>query len=387
MRRFEILKQMHMGPIRRNIKPGDVLGWDAPSKTLTINGIKIEDKQMNPQEAIAILERQLAPNPEYPWSRELAPSEVPAGQPPVRTGSQVVLPILGCLKAAEEFLATHRGWAALNRQATWTPTNEDQYQFLKRFLDAKALVDTLGDTLKRKADQDVNVINDWLKQHNFNIELQPEPDPNAFAVASILDVLVEWVKEGNITSVYNTKGTFPAVSIKEDGGTVVKFLNREIHPFPIARITTKSGDMVFMSIMDYLTDDTFAITDKVEELRKVTAKGKQHCDGVIFPMVDYNERVNIDWIKRLETGPKKDDYYVSQALQQTKFRMNEKGARAKSAVAMAFRSKCAVRIDNWVRIDKPFILWIERPGVNIPLFVGVFAEDVWKKPAGSLQEL
>lgn len=387
MRRFEILKFMHMGPLRRAIKQGDVLGWDAPSKTLTINGVKIEDENANPQEAVAILERQLESKPEYPWSRELAPSAVPAGQPPVKTGSQVVLPILGCLKAAEEFLATHRGWAALNRKVIWTPTNEEQYQFLRRFLDAKALVDTLGDTLKRKADQDVSVINAWLKQHRFDIELRPESDPSAFAVASILDVLVEWVKEGNITSVYNTNGTFPAVSIKEDGGTVVKFLKRDIHPFPIARITTKSGDMVFMSIMDYLTDDTFAITDKVEELRKVTANGKQHCDGVIFPMIDYNERVNIDWIKRLETGPQKDDFYVGQALQQTKFRMNEKGARAKSAVAMSFRKMGGSSQDNWVRIDQPFILWIERPNVSMPLFVGVFAEDVWKKPAGSLQEL
>jgi hypothetical protein len=387
MRRFEILMGMHMGPLRRDIKPGDVIGWDAASKTLIINGIKIEDDKVNPQEAIAILERHEAIKPEYPWSRELSPVDVPAGQPPVNTGSQVVLPILGCLKAAEEFLATHRGWAKINRKAKWTPTNEDQYQFLKRFSEAKALVDTLGDNLKRKADVDVKVINAWLREHKFTIQLNPESDPRTFAVASILDVLVEWVKEGTITSVYNPKGTFPAVSLKEDGGMVVKYLNREIHPFPIARITTKSGDQVFMSIMDYMTSDTFAITTKVDELRKVTAKGKQHCDGVIFPMVDYDQVVDIDWIKGMETGSLSDDYYIGQAIQQTKFRMNEKGARAKSAVAMTIRSRCMAPMDNWVRIDKPFILWIERPGVSIPLFTGVFAENVWKKPAGSLEDL
>jgi hypothetical protein len=380
MRRFEMLSSMHMGPLQRQINNGDVIGWDSSTRTMMINGSKIgEAKGMDFEKAIAILERQILKFPDNPWMKELAP--VNMAQIEIKTGTQVVLPILGCLKAAEEFLGEHEGWNQIKREVKWAPQNEDQYQFLKRFLDAKAVVDALGDNLKRKADRDINVINAWLKEHGFDIQLYPEADPRTFAVASILDVLVEWVKEGDITTIYNSKGTFPAVKIKSDGDNIVRFTSREIHPFPIAGIRTKSRDLVRMSVLDFMPDDTFAISDKVEQLRKATVRANiGGCDGVIFPMVDYNRPVDIEWICGMETGDKPDDYYIGQALQQTIFRMNEKGAHAKSAVAMTMRCKCMESHDNWIRIDKPFILWIERPGVATPLFAGVFAEDVWKKP-------
>ena len=383
MRRFEILTTMHMGPMKRQINKGDVIGWESSTRTLTINGQEVKEaKGMDFEEAIAILERQIAKYPETPWSKELTPVNFTTSQLVCNTGTQVVLPILGCLKAAEEFLANHEGWAKINREVTWTPTNEDQYQFLKRFLEAKSVVDALGDNLKRKADKDVNVINAWLKEHGFDIQLRPESG-RAFAVASILDVLVEWVKEGEITTIYNDKGTFPAVKLKAGEDNVVRFIDKTIHPFPIAGINTKSGDRVRMSVLDFMPGDTFAITDKVEQLRKVTVgKNMGSCDGVIFPMVDYNRQVDISWICGMETGPKKDDWFISQAIQQTMFRMNEKGAHANSAVSMTLYTKCCVGSpDAWIRIDKPFILWIERPKISTPLFTGVFAEDVWKKPA------
>lgn len=380
MRRFEMLTPMHIGPMRETVKRGDVIGWDEATRTLTLNGeIQEEAKGMNFAEAVSILERQMSKSPEQPWSRELSPVTTPTKEP-IETGTQTVIPILGCLKAAEEFLAQHEGWAAINRDVTWTPANEEQYQFLKRFLAAKAVVDCLGDNLKRKADRDVAVINKWLKDNGFDIQLRPESG-RAFAVASILDLLVEWVKEGEVTSVYNDKGRFPAVSIKSEGENVRRFLCREVHPFPIAKVGTKSGDMVFMSVLDSIPKDTFAITDKVDQLRVLTNRNvSDYCDGVIFPMIDYNRQVDIGWICGMETGNLPDDWYISQAIQQTIFRMNEKGAHAKSAVAMTLRCKCAAPADRWIRIDKPFILWIERPGIQIPLFTGVFAEDVWKKP-------
>jgi len=187
-------------------------------------------------------------------------------------------------------------------------------------------------------------------------------------------------ERGEITTVYNEKGRFPAVSIKSDGGNVGMFLNRGIHPFPIAKVGTKSGDMVFMSVLDSIPRDTFAITEKVDHLRTLTDQTPcGYCDGVIFPMVDYNRQVDISWIQGMGTGALPDDWYISQAIQQTIFRMNEKGAHAKSFQGFqGFQGSASV--DRWVQIDKPFILWIERPTIQIPLFTGVFAEDVWKKP-------
>ena len=382
MRRFEMLKGMHMGPMKMCINAGDVLAWDVSTKTLILNGKQLEQaKGMDFEEVIDILDRQIVKDPHNPWAKELTTVNANKFNLEVNTGSQVILPILGCLQAAEEFLAKHKGWGQLNRQVNWTPTNEEQYQFLQRFLAAKSVVSELGDNLRRKADLSSEVINAWLKENGFDINLSPNSG-NSFCVASILDVLVEWVNKGDVTSIYNGRGTFPAVRLKAGDGDVVGFTDKDIHQFPIAGINTKSGDRVRMTVLDFIDKETFSISDKVEQLRKATVKRSMgSCDGVIFPMIDYDRMIDINWILGMSTGPSKDDYYISQALQQTKFRMNEKGARAQSAVAMTLRCKYAAPKDNWIRIDRPFLLWIERPNISVPLFAGVFAEDTWKKPA------
>jgi hypothetical protein len=380
MRRFEVLKGMHMGPIKRDIRPGDVIGWDVPSKTMTLNGNKLtEEKGMDLAEVIGIFERQEKLHPDGPWAKEMDAVNITMDQLDVKTGTQVVLPILGCLKAAEEFLADKMGWG--ERKVEWTPQNENQYQFLQRFLASKPVVNQLGENLKYMADRDVEVINAWLKANDFDIQLSPESG-DSFAVASILDVLVHWLTEGNVTSFSYQDKTYPAVSINTDeGANVVKYVNRANHPFPIVKLGTKTGDNVFMSVLDFMPNSTFAITEKVDQLRRlISGQSGSRCDGVIFPMVDYKQQVDISWLRGLATGSNSDDWFVGQAIQETQFRMNELGAHAKSAVAMSFRCMALAPTD-WVHIDKPFILWIERPGVDMALFAGVFAQDVWKKPA------
>ena len=378
MKRFEILKGMHLGPLMQNVKPGDVLAYDKATSTLLLNGTKVEEaKGMDFQRAIETLERQIEKQPNDPWSKELNPVSFSAEHLEIKTKTQVVLPILGCLQAVEEYLDKSE-----NKKVEWTAHNEEQYQFLKRFLESKSVVEALGNNLRRKADRDSEVINAWLKENGFDIQLNKNRD-RSFCVASILDVLVEWFKEGRISSVYNERGTFPAVTVKNDNGTVFSFLDRELHPFPIASLRTKNGDQVFMSVLDCIADDTFAISDKVDKLKKVV-EGRNSpgfCDGVVFPMIDYNQKVDITWLREMATGPLTDDFFIEQALQQTKFQMNEKGAHVQSAVAMELKMRCCVAHDHWIRIDRPFILWIERPGIPVPMFAGVFAEDVWKKPA------
>jgi hypothetical protein len=117
------------------------------------------------------------------------------------------------------------------------------------------------------------------------------------------------------------------------------------------------------------------------ELQKI--KQPYACQGVAFPMVTYDEMVNISWVKGLATSNDPNSgWAVAEALQQTKFRMNEFGARVESAVAMSFRCMAACAPDPWVVIDRPFILWIERKGIGMPLFCGSFSEDAWSNPGG-----
>jgi hypothetical protein len=382
MRRFEVLKGMHLGPIRTNITEGDVIGWDEATKLMTINGAKLGSSNGHTDHidgavGITVLLRQADQNPENPWIKELDPVDISTSVPIV-TGTQVLLPILGCLQAAEDFLKL--------KDSKWIPDNEEQHVFINRYMKAKQFVDKLGDNLKRKASTNVEEINAWLKENGFDIKLKPEGGRH-FAVASILDVLVNWLKEGTISAVYNQDSgkQYPAVSLenkdRDHFRCVEGYLDRKIHPYPVAQVNTLTGDQVFMSVLDFMPEDTFAITQKVEKLQGVVTRiPTMKLDGLKFPMVDYNQMVDIDWIKNMATDG--GNWYVGQAIQQTKFRMNEKGARAESAAAMTMRCMSMGPAKEWIVIDKPFILWIERVGVAIPLFSGVFSYDSWKKPEG-----
>jgi len=127
--------------------------------------------------------------------------------------------------------------------------------------------------------------------------------------------------------------------------------------------------------VDSLSDGKFGIFLKVAELERVKATSHNY-SGASFPMIDLDVKPDISWIKGLRIGV---DYWVDQAIQQTKFRMNEFGARAQSAVGMTLRCKGAGPGPHV--IDRPFLLWIQRDGMQFPLFAAVLCEDSWKEPA------
>ena len=364
--RFLVNHDMHMGPINRNLKSGDVVTWCPVNDIFTVNGNELpnDGRKKGSKEGFGTAAKALQK------LAYLKPDEVTIldavevqGQLKPKTDTLVVFPILGCLKAACEFLG---------REIEWVSTTEQQTQFLELFIEHIKDVEGL-DCLERKADVSVEPINEWLKEHSFNIQLDPVTD--GFAVASILDVLVKWLNEAQKVSIHSDKGEFPGIKLKEG---VAAYRQPELYPHPVIKIRTQSEDVVCLAVADAMPDDQFSVNWKVEQLRSI--QKPYGIEGVMFPMVKYDRMVDISWIEGMRT--KAGDYYIEQALQQTKFRMNEIGARAQSAVAMTLRC-CSMAADNpWVVIDKPFILWIERPGIEMPLFAGVFAEDVWENPGG-----
>jgi len=155
--------------------------------------------------------------------------------------------------------------------------------------------------------------------------------------------------------------------------------NARVHNHSVARITTKSGDKVYITPVDGLPQGRFALESKIRSIMMGLEHDDHRYEGVVFPMVDYDRQPDISFLQGLNTNTVDPGYYVVQAVQQTKFRMNEVGAHVQSAASMSVRCKSANFEQPFV-IDQPFLLWIMREGVSIPLFGGVFAEDVWTDP-------
>lgn len=299
------------------------------------------------------------------------------------TQTSTVLPVLGCLAAIEDFIHATMSKA---EPCNWISKTSPQIEFLREFREFISGTRNL-DFLKSKADFKVAVVNQFLRENGFTIQLKSTDQPGSFAVACILDVLLKWrrAKEDVLNVVlFDEDGSdideesYPAIHIDgDDGASAASILGQE---HPVVSIQTDSTDVVHMCIHDGNFGNRAGLLHQIGVIESKMAKAKPLAiSGVTFPMVDLDRQEDISFLVGMETG---NGYFIDEAIQQTKFRMNEKGARAQSAAAMhCFRCCVAEPKKEPVVIDEPFILWITRPGVKLPIFAGYFEEDVWKRPA------
>jgi len=275
-----------------------------------------------------------------------------------------LVPIAGCLIAAESQIGG----------TDWKASNSQQKRFLAdHYAASRGEVAALPE-VESIASKKASDINEFLAARGFSIQL-PEFDPNSlsFGVASVFKLLLEWIRPGTITKVRD--GRYPAVLLKND----LAYFHSKRAKNPIVSIEAKNGDQVFMTA--YADPPKgFDLLKLVEDISGSLNQAGGF-DGVVFPMIDYDEMIDISWIQGLSVTAESGPWEIERALQQTKFRMNEVGAKVESAVAMGIRYACCAGEPNPpVVIDQPFLLWITRPGLSHPLFVAFFTESHWKKP-------
>ena len=295
---------------------------------------------------------------------------------PTRTSSKTVVtyPIVAALIKAEDILGKNR---------VWTPKNGMQSRFLADFFQM-CRHESLGiPEMTSIASWSADEINTFLRQRGFDIQLLPF-DASTFGIASVLDLLLEWLEMGKKTSVKCVldQQWYDAARLKIGVG----YLRSSIHRHPIAAIETKNGDVVYMTKIDD-APDVFDLVAKAEQLTNLSRRVHEY-GGLVFPMVDLNQRSDVSWILNMQTST--DDrmpYSISQAVQQTILKMNEEGARAQSAFAakVYFMAAKNPKVKPDMIIDAPFLIWFMRPLLNKPLFVGYIATEVWKNP-GSIHQ-
>ncbi|MCH7604459.1 hypothetical protein IID24_00455 [Patescibacteria group bacterium] len=276
-----------------------------------------------------------------------------------------VYPIAKAVEEAENLV--------LGPNRLWVPANKNQEIFINGFL-VPCRAEKIPE-IQSMASSDAATLNRFLREKGFSIELDPFGD-NEFGVVSILDLLVRWLNTGTVKSIHanGTGREFPGVRI---GGEDVSFYSAPPHEHPIAGLVTKSPDMVYMTMLDDPPEE-FALVAKAEELSH-EKKFSFEFGGLVFPMVSLDQMVNIGWLIKMATIRSDDrPAEISQALQQTKLRMNEVGARAESAAAVGVVTLGGPMPDH--TIDQPFLIWIERPGLVTPLFVGHITEEDWSNP-------
>ena len=280
------------------------------------------------------------------------------------TRCMVTYPIVSAVLKAEEFL---------KNTDSLTPANETQKIFVEDYYNScKGDIPIISE-IESIADTNVKNINNWLKERGFSIQLSPFGE-GGFGVASMLDLLGHWAVKGNKGTVTTEEGeNYPGVKMTNYG---LGFHRVEGDPNLIIEIETKASDRVYL-MMANDAPTGFAIVDYVESISQRMNKIEPENEGVVFPMIDLSEEGPLEWLISLRIGGK----VVAEALQQTKLKMNEEGFRVKSAVALGILKGPPKRGQPYV-INRPFLMWIKRPGLSKPLFVAYLNKDVWKDPEG-----
>lgn|GEM_PF-3962525 len=272
-----------------------------------------------------------------------------------------VFPFSPALEKALQMVASGLDWVA-------TGPNKERQQELLNLLRYIYSEDWESLDMKTIGSRSVDEINAFLADNGFDIKLG-ELDPGGVAVASILKILMTWVYQGRDCDISAKDGiTYKGAKMLNG---IVLFSARPCHE--IVCIESSEGFNLYLTKMPSAPQDEqamFAIAKMLSENKLERGEIK----SVSFPEVQMDCHPDVSWLCGMSAG--KD--FISQALMQTKFQLDKNGAKAEAAVAVAVSRGISFNQVNVV-FDEPFLAWIEKPGIEIPLFVAWCDYDSWKK--------
>ncbi len=259
----------------------------------------------------------------------------------------------------------------------------DQLAFLQYMEEVRQYIPglTADKLMKGKSTWDVKVINKWFKDNGFSIKLtaKPQPHQEMFYLGCIYSHLLTWQHVGSERRLRGENGKeYDGVYMKRQG--VSFYRHNEL--MTIAGVATKdTRDVAYM--MPCKMGAPLSPFDPLQLARGIQREMKQtgEFSALHFPMVDLNVDTSLDWLKGVWTETFEVDQIarVVEAKQQSKLKMNHKGAKAESAagISVSFES---TSISVPMVIDQPFLFWISRQGIPMPLFAAWVDFESWANP-------
>lgn len=228
--------------------------------------------------------------------------------------------------------------------------------------------------IESKASTNVTDVNVFLKNKGIDLELKDQWD--WLYSASVLDVKVDWETPWTKSQLNIDKREIDAVKMKN-----VNFYNSK-HEHPIIEINTKSWEKVFMTKYDWpLAKNSIGIYKLVKNISE--NKNISGQKEVIFPMVDFQDKWDIEELKWWSLSNNTEKANIAEAKYFHRFRMNETWARAEAAAATSVTK--GITLGEPYKIDWPFLVWIETKNWEIPFAAKIWINDM--KNPGSLGDM
>ena len=278
---------------------------------------------------------------------------------------------VAALKAADKLLGANRVWSGQDKvQKTWVK---------ETYVPCSAELANIKE-IDSNATTEIENHVAFMRKHGWEPQIKAA-EPGQLLTVGVLDLLVAWTKPGHkVPLKVDGVGEFPGVRLSNS--VVNMFANKQNDA--VARLSTKSGDQVWIALCDKAPKDTREVMQVVhrsfDDLRGELYAFK----GIIFPMVDLASKQSLDWICGLSTTKKGSGrgYEVAQALQQATLKMNDEGARARAADEMTIEATSVARPKPPFVVDRPFVVAFKRQGLTQPLYAAYVGHESWKDPGG-----
>lgn len=251
----------------------------------------------------------------------------------------------------------------------WEPENDFQRKVLEQSNSVKGDLSELPKKiLDSKAEKgSVDGVNEFLEKKGFDIKLDPIGEKDV-AVAATLSMKGEWKGKNNTITAKDGKEypgfTKDAKVFNVDGKSVV-----ELYTDP------ETGYKVYIAPQGDLPKgyDAYDVANKLTPNKDSEV---QDYEKVHAPKVSLDVESELENLKGLKH---KDGSTIAQAKMQTILNMDETGFEAKQAVAMAV-SRGFIMPKPTFKVDEPFVMWVQYPGMEKPLIAIPVDQQHWKAP-------
>jgi hypothetical protein len=300
---------------------------------------------------------------------------------------------------ALDFVTILHALSVLNNEIganSWNAKNEKQKQLFSWFEEHRgSLADITG--LDAMASRFWQELNTYLTTRKFDPMVEPFDPADGVGVVSILDKLVKWRNgPGEIVSISTEQGEKPGFELPSNGFSIY-----EVEGYPgshLLQLFTKSNDALWIithSNRDLegldlvaLSLDVMNKSHSIATSNRLSGSQRQAFAGLHVPMVDFDLKPDISWLQGADTTTEAGVYYfIAQAHQQYKMRMDQFGARVKAATVLeAKRGGGEVKPEMFV-IKQPFAGWWTQEGLHLPMAAFFVDWESMRTPAGSLEDL
>lgn len=260
----------------------------------------------------------------------------------------------------------------------WEVSNPDAQEILRLAEKIAQEKDGLQpEELKTLLTSNVQEVNDFLLAEGMAKDFVIEQiQPGSVFMAAIMSIAVQWVDPGEPREIRGRDGNlYPGIWVESQKTLKLK---TTADGDKIMILCTELGDKVCL-MKSPKPKNGFEAWKKAMEMQNVPKEtiGAQRLCGH-FPMVCLDREEEVPLAGAVDDS--RPPMLLLQSRMKNLFTMDEFGAVVKSVFVAEGFSMGEDYTTEIMKVDEPFILWIEREDVSFPLFAGWFDYGEWRDP-------